>query len=251
MIVLIPRTETHRAVIDISEDGLTFRDIKRKTFCQWESITHIFRWSLFNLLVVIDVDGNVSIGNAYPDSTFRKSSEKVKYIWNVWRNKILDAQDITKFEYSRWCRRKELPMFLSNAILGVGFGLCVIGLTVYIFATEDWEAGAEFRSFFALIAGVMLSLYALGFGIHNLLEHLRKKLREISLLEDGLQVVYDNGAITNLDINKIRKYHLENPRNIGTLIFEDGTKLRNLDRLSHWVILREYLLSKLEPKERA
>jgi hypothetical protein len=138
---------------------------------------------------------------------------------------------------------------LSNTVLGVGSGLFLIGLAVYIFVTEDWRAGAEFRSFFALIAGLLLGFYALFFGIHNLFERLRKKLIEISLLEDGLQVVYDNGTTANLDIKSIRKYRLENPRNMATLIFEDGTKLVNLDQLSHWVILREYLLSKLEPED--
>jgi hypothetical protein len=37
---------------------------------------------------------------------------------------------------------------------------------------------------------------------------------------------------------------------VVTVKFEDGSKLVGLEKLSYWPILREYLLAKLEPKEK-
>jgi len=249
MIVVVQPRERYREIIDISEEGIIFKVIRRKTLYEWEKIIHIFRWTRFNMLTVVDDEGNVSTGNVFPDKSFRKASEKVKYIWNVWRNRIIDARQINSFEYSQWCRQKELQLTLQNFILGFGVGLCFMGLGIYIFLTEDWRNWKEFESYFAPVGGILFGLFALWFGIYNLLKRIRKKITTMSFDADDIQVLYDNGSVDIFNIRNIKKYLLENPRNIGTLIFENGTKLQHLDRMSYWPVLRERLLSRLEPSE--
>jgi len=44
--------------------------------------------------------------------------------------------------------------------------------------------------------------------------------------------------------------HWELGKTKAALAFSDGAKLNDLEKLRYWPLLREYLLSKLEPKER-
>jgi len=99
---------------------------------------------------------------------------------------------------------------------------------------------------FVAIAGLVFFFGSLIY----LKKYFEKKVKEIFLSGYTINVMYDDQTIRSFNILGIRKFKLQNPNNIGTIILGDGTKIKHVDRVSYWPILQEYLLSKLEPSEK-
>jgi hypothetical protein len=245
MVTIVAPAKTYGAIIHVAEKGVIFKRIRAERIYEWERITHIFRWRRWNLLTVITAEGTVATGNVYPDEHFRKASEKITHIWDVWKGQIVEGENIRTFEYPAWCRDEEARLTLHNAFTGIGAGIILSFLLARLFLEDSWKNWTTFKDALMPVGGVLLAMYAFIFGLKNLIEHFKNKPVELIIENSDIQVLYSSGDAATLKIGDIQKHELEDVRSLGVLVFKDGTKLKRLDRFSYWPILRDYLLSKL------
>jgi len=247
MVSIVSSRRRYNKMIHVSEEGLLFRGPGSRDLRKWEQIKHIFSWTRFNLLVVIDKNGDVSVGNACPDRSFGKSSQKVVYIWDAWKNRLKNEQPIYTFDYPNWCSKEESYIASENIFWGLGAGVVVLFFSIKIFFDEDWRNWEGLRGYVAPLGGILFALYCFWTVACSFVIRSKKKMTKLDLDGNNLRVAYNNGSIDDLYIRDIKKYRLQNPRNWGYIVFRNGTELKGLDRLSYWPVLRDYLLARIEP----
>jgi hypothetical protein len=249
MITLVSSRRKYKKIIHVSDEGLIFKDTRTEVLKKWDQIKHIFHWTRSNLLVVIDKNGDVLAGNAFPDKSFQKSSQKVGYIWDTWKIRLKNAQPIGMYEYPNWCSQEESYIASQNIFWGLGAGVVLLFFSIKIFFDEDWRKWEGLHEYIGPFVGIMFSLYCFWCVAYSFVLRSRMKIKKLDLDGNSLRAAYNNGSIDVLDIRDIKKYRLKNPRNWGYIVFQNGTKLKALDRLSYWPVLQEHLLSKLEQKQ--
>ena len=97
-----------------------------------------------------------------------------------------------------------------------------------------------FNAIFLLIALIYLAL-RLYTGL-PILSEIKRSGITIHFSDNILTVAYDDGSRKNFKISDIKKHNLNDPHKSKTLVFTDGTKLKNFDKLSHWVVLKDRLI---------
>jgi hypothetical protein len=225
--------------IFLDEEGLVFRDTSDRRVYKWQNIRHIYHLDRYNDLKVIDKEGQTSVGRVLSDENFSNIPEKIKCIWEMWRNRITDAEKINTFKYPDLSSQKD-AISVSSILLGGSFfrGFLIFFLLLGIIDPR------------VLILALILLLCQLWSAVPNLIELRRVKVKVICFYEGGLDLIYDDNRIKTFNISNIEEYNLEEPRKAVMIVFSDGTKLKNLDRFSYWVVLREHLLSKLHSPEK-
>lgn len=246
MVTIVSSRRKYNKIIHVSEEGLFFRGPGSRDLRKWEQIKHIFSWTRFNLLVVIDKNGDILVGNALPDKSFQKSSQKVSYILDAWKNSLKNAQPIDIFEYPDWCNKEESYIASQNIFWGLGAGVVLLFFSIKIFFDEYRKTWEGLHDYIAPICGILFALYCFLTVACSYFIRTKRKITKLELYGNNLRVAYHNGNIDVLDIRDIKKYSLNNPRNWGYIVFQNGTKLKALDRLSYWPILQEHILSIIE-----
>lgn len=249
MISLVSSRRKYNKIIHVSDEGLIFKDTRTEVLKKWDQIKHIFRWTRFNVLVVIDKNGDVSVGNAFADKSFQTSSQKIANIWDTWKIKLKNAQPVDMFEYPNWCNQEESYIASQNIFWGLGAGVVFLFFSIKIFFDEDWRKWEGLHEYIGPFGGIMFALYCFWCVICSFILRTKRKISKLHLDGNSLRVAYNNGSIDVLDIRDIKKCRLKNPRNWGYIVFQNGTKLKALDRLSYWPVLQEHLLSILEQKQ--
>lgn len=246
MITIVSSRRKYNKMIYVSEEGLSFRGPGSRDLKKWEQIKHIFRWTRFNILVVIDKSGDVLVGNALPDKSFQKSLKKVEYIFDTWKIKLKNSQPIDIFEYPNWCNQEESYIASQNIFWGLSAGVVLLFFSIKIFFDEDWRKWEGLREYIAPLGGILFAIYCFWTVACSFVIRSERKITKLELDGNNLRVAYNNGSIDVLDIRDIKKYRLKSPRNWGYIVFQNGTKLKALDRISYWPVLQEHLLSKVE-----
>ena len=232
--------------ITVSDNGLAFNRRKKSFFYPWEKITNIFPWRKFNVLTVIDKDGNTLSGFVTSHKVHGNVWRNMDYISKTWEKYIrLDIEN-AKFKYPQWCRKRDDVLTLENVFLGLVGGPVIIAMACGALFENGWELSI-FEDW-AIIFAFLFGLYGLIFGYFNLIERKRKKIRNVAVDENNLYITYDDNCTKEFNLTSVYKHNLTKGRYKGKIIFYDGKKkLYHLERLSYWPILRKYLLSKLEP----
>lgn len=244
--VVLVHDEQFEDTVTVSKEGLTFEKPKSKRSYKWEEITNIFNWLRASVLCIIDIHGNVNCGNIGP-SSFRTYEEDIMYIWQEWFKNTPSKDKITSFKYPHWCLKKEKGLAIRNTFEGICGGIVGWGLGILCLALNIIDSlKAWVLLVFVGIAGLLFFIWSLV----NFKKYMEKIFHHISVAANTINVIYEDGTTCSYNIPSVRKVKLQNPANIGTIIFENGTKIKHLDRVSYWPILREYLLSKLEPVEK-
>jgi len=246
MVVIPSISGRLRGIINITDDGLMYRTTKSSTFYPWEKITNIFTWRKFNVLTIIDENLNISSGFIFADRKHGRPLEKIDYISKTWEEKIKQNQKNVYFEYPDWCSEKERQLYLENIFWGLAGGALIIAVGFAAFV-EEGSGPFSIKDDWPIIAGFLVGSYGLVLGLANLIERRHKKISEILPGENHLDVIYEDGSQKRFDLESVRKHNLMKRRYKGTIVFEGGLKLEHLERISYWPILREYLLSRLEP----
>ena len=95
------------------------------------------------------------------------------------------------------------------------------------------------------IAGLLFFIWSLV----NFKKYVEKSFRRISIVGNTVEVTYDEHITRPFDILGKKEFLFQDRTNNVTVVFEDGSKLRYVERVSYWPVLRGYLLSKLEPSK--
>jgi hypothetical protein len=221
-----------RTFIFANEDGIIFRDTDNDiTEYKWESIRHIYHIDKYNYLEVIDEQGHSSFGHALADHRFKRASDKIRYIWAMWNRKISNEGCINTFKYPIKLLKKNVDKIYS-ILLGAPLirGLLMLFLLIGIIDRR------------ALILAAFLLFCHLVTAIPSLIELYRKKVVIISFSQGRLEAIFDDNTVKILSPLIPNKCRIEDPRKVGMAVFANGIKIKNIDRFSHWVVLREYLL---------
>jgi len=107
------------------------------------------------------------------------------------------------------------------------------------------------RTWVLLVFGGIAVLMFFIWSLVNFKKYVKKRFQHISLAGNTVEVTYDeHAAARSFDILSKREFLFQDRTNNVAVVFEDSTKLQHLERVSYWPILREYLLSKLQPSEK-
>jgi len=152
--------------------------------------------------------------------------EEYMGLWNHWGEIIHAKCKPEVFEYPTWGlhqRHVETALGYTATIL-----LCLI-LSAFM---------TPVISFLLIFAPVFLWVFVR--------LALPKPLGSISLVNGGFRISFANGKTYEYSYNDLKHYEL---RTLSSYIsLRDRTRLHHLERVSYWPILRQRLLSKLEPE---
>lgn len=244
--VVLVHDEQFEDTVTVSKEGLTFEKPKNKRLYKWEEITNIFNWLRASVICIIDAQGNVNCGNIGP-SNFKTYDEDLNYIWQEWFNNIPAKETIKSFEYPHWCIKKEKGLAIRNVFEGICGGIVIWGLGTLCLALNIVDS---LKAWVFLVSGGIVGLLFFIWSLVNFKKYIGRNFKHISVTGSIINVIYEDGTTCSYNIPSVRKVKLHSPANIEAIIFENGTKIKHLDRVSYWPILRDYLLSKLEPTEK-
>jgi len=246
MIFIIHVTGGVKGLFNIVPEGLQYVSPAKRYLFEWSEISNIFPWKKPNALTVIDVNGETSTGMVFGDRKHGNSWKKMDYIFKIWGEKIKESMEEVYFEYPSWCREKEVIFRRENVYWGFGGGLIILLMVLAAMRSENWWP-LQFGDDWPIAMAFLFAIFGFVFGGANWKKLKQKDISQIEIDDSGLNVIYEDGNERQFYFSQVKKHHLSKRCYKGKMIFEDGSELEHLERLSYWPILREYLLSRLEP----
>ena len=237
-----------KGLFNIVPEGLEYVSPAKRYVFKWSKISNIFPWKKPNALTVIDVNGEASTGIVFGDRKHGNSWKKMDYIFQQWGQGLKKSSTYSVFEYPNWVEENEAKSRMYNLFWSIGGGLIIILMCVAALRENNWSI-SNIKDDWPIIFAFLFGLCGLYSGFTIILNRKKIKWKEILVDEHGVTVIYNNGTNATLDLFRVKKHNLSKHRYKGTIVFQDGTKLINLERASYWPVLREYLLSRLEPLE--
>ena len=172
-------------------------------------------------------------------------------LWESWHGVVTEERSSTDFEYSTWSLQKEQREKMWHRLIFTIFGclLATVGLLLlYNFSfSQDLLFSVEHLAIWKGVFGAILTLLLAGFFLWVAIQCGYRQYQQISLADSGLRITYLNGEVQRCPLDSI-KYAEFRISYEPYIVFEDAANLRHLERVSDWPILREYLLSKVQPK---
>lgn len=160
---------------------------------------------------------------------------KLQKLYDVFLENLKSKQmDVQKVDFShptRWIKSKQ-SFFKMHCIL-FAFGVLAMGYVGSNFV--GWGPYLFPLPFLFLFAIIVIREW--------LLNRRRKCLLSLKVNEDRLVWKDEFGRSETKSLSDVKSFELNKIK--GYLEFSDGTKLRDLEKLRYWPLLREYLLSKL------
>jgi hypothetical protein len=228
--------------VSCKNEGIEFQNIQGNKLYPWPKIKyiHLNEGSAKSLwLHIEDEKGNSSKGRL----PVRKVKKEVEKIWTLWSENA-DVK-CNKFEYPGWKITSDKQNDLLEGIILSACGLIGTPLIIQFLISQD-------QSFLHTLSGLaiisLISIFGIGFavsGIQTLLSRKRKRLAQISVNESNCIITYDDDSREIKQFNQIQTYDLGIHADGAWIKFKDKTKLKNLDKLSYWPLLRDFLLQEL------
>ncbi len=246
--IYIPRVSGGvKGVLNIFPEGLQYIGPAKRYLFKWSKISNIFPWRHFNVLTVID-DTEIIEGRVFGDRKHGNSWKKMDYIFKIWGEKIEESMEEVYFKYPSWCREKEVIFRRENVCWGFGGGLVILIMVLAAMRSENWWP-LQFGDDWPIAMAFLFAIYGFILGGVNWIKLKQKNISQIEIGDSGLNVIYEDGNEKQFYFTQVKKYYLGKRRYKGKMIFEDSSELEHLERLSYWPVLRERLLSRLEPSE--
>jgi len=166
-----------------------------------------------------------------------KGRDKYIQLWNQWSEESKQKSVPKVFEYPTQLLFKETREFVNlDVFIKIGF---LVVLFLLSFSPVSLSPLRMFFLFLFLSGPLLLDAFTM---------RVSKRFFKIIILGDSiLNVCFTNGRTREFSISEIEKCFFKPTAKNAYVIFSDGTRLVHLERISYWPILREYLLSKLEP----
>lgn len=185
---------------------------------------------LYNFLRGIFTEKNE---RKYVGSTLQKLYDV--FLENL-KSKQMDVQKVDFSHPTRWIKSKQ-SFFKMHCIL---FALCVLATGYLGRNLVGWGPYLFPLPFLIIFVIIVLREWLLNRG--------RKCLLSAKVSENQLTCKDEDGQSQTKNLSQVKSFKLDKIK--GYLEFSDGTKLLDLEKLRYWPILREYLLSELEPPEK-
>lgn len=239
-------------VTDFSEEAISLSVGKKEHLIKWTDVeavypysfsrAHVQKLSIFELELV---DGDTCMLGVFPKNV---SSLLVRFYDAFLKSLSMRMEDIRQIEFSHpthWIRNKKRAF--SKQFMGTGFfALVWLGLWIplIIYARER-----VVHIWVAYLLALYPIIICIGILVYEWLQaHRHKCLLSLRVLDGQLRWQDDFGRPEVRALSEVKSFKLDKLQ--GFLGFSDGTTLRDLEKLRYWPILREYLLSKLEPIEK-
>lgn len=208
----------------------------------WQHVRNFFIWENHiwgkTYYAAMDNKGKVSLKRVEGKESYKKFAG----LWQLWDRTVRKQRETIHFEYPTWIIVKGYSDVITIEILAGS--LLVLMLILCAVATELQVVNLS-PALFLILAGLLVFIL-----LGLLCRKYPKKFLMISIAEDTLNINFEDGSIGKFFLKGIKRYYFDVHGNSSFIVFEDGTKLLHLERVSYWPILRERLLSKLEPKHK-
>jgi len=164
----------------------------------------------------------------------------LEQLYKIFLESLNDKKiDVKKVDFShptRWVKSKY--RFFKMHCIFFAFGVLAM---IYV--------GSNFKGWGPYLFPLpFLFLFSIIILVEWLINHSHQCLLSLKVHEDKLTWRDEFGRADTKSLSEVKSFKLDKIK--GCLEFSDGAKLRDLEKLRYWPILREYLLSKLEPKEK-
>ena len=146
-----------------------------------------------------------------------------------------------KWLETKWISQRIGPVMVILFALSLTLIFAAKGLFREQYIARLWPVYVALFSIVALLF-VGLSIYSI------FVSRRHAGIVSLGVTGDRLFWTDEYGRFNDRRIGDVRCFSLRKTE--GELKFSDGRKLRDLDKLRYWPVLREYLLSKLEPSEK-
>lgn len=240
-------------VIDYNRENICLRSGKKKLVIKWREVDSFCSYSLSSSSKR-RISGPIKLelrnGETYTLGWLSGDiAALLGRLYDIFLESLkFDIYDVEQVKFSHpisWIRFKNKnlrQLRLFCVLLGLLWLALWIGIIIH-------AAGEVLRMpntyFFALFIPVLCIIVLLR---ARLFEREHKGLVCLQANGDSLTFQDESGKSQTQHISEIIDWHLDKTK--GVLTFSNGTKLNDLEKLRHWPILREHLLSKLQLREK-
>lgn len=221
----------------MSDTEVYFSSIEGECIAPLEKIRHLFVWESFSprrtYCVSISDEDRVRLIRIRQ----RKRKRSIKTfckIWEAW-SATISTREVAHFEYPVWGIVRMSKDRLKNMVGLILSLLPLWCLTMFICLGKGISMALLISSIWLFPIVLCLVIWYIS----------PTAFHKIWRIPEGIKINFVNGHTRDFLFTDIRYYRLDTTD--AYIKFDDGTKLLHLEFTSYWPILREYLLSKLEP----
>lgn len=239
-------------LVDYNRENICLRSRGKKRVIKWREINSICSYSLSSgskRKTSGPIELELKNGEAYTLGWLSGdiTSLRGRFYDIFLENLKLEVDDIKQLKFSHppsWIRFKN-KAFRQSRVWFVLFGLLWVALWIgIVIYSHGAVLGIARTYFFALFIPILCLIV---FFRARRLGREHKGLLSLEVNGDDLSFEAEFGKLQTRCISDVIDWDLDKTK--GVLVFSDDTKLNDLEKLRYWPILREYLLSKLEPSE--
>ncbi len=228
-----------------TDEGLKVANVAAQALYRWEDIKYIQLYHNGNSAAVVNKQQRFGIGQLSVSEGLKNQSEQMEHIWAKWLDKIERREDIREFEYPTWSQQRDAQELRSGGVKMVICGIVICGIGFLPFAENKDGEGSVLA---ARVIFFLLGLLVLGLAGYFFRASRKKKLHSLRVRERQMTIYYDDGSTACYDTEDIREYRYGAYSQGVEITFKDGTRLKNLDRVSYWPVLRERLQTCLQQR---
>jgi len=228
---------------------------KKETYIKWSDIQAIYpsSFSCRNMGKHYVFELELASSKTYALSVFPKNpASLLENFYDVFvENLRVRTNDVQKVDFchpTHWIRSKNRG-FWGTVIAGgfIALPFLIIAGVSMIYSTKHLE-GLESK----FVALALILFFPIVYTIivikMRIKVHLHKCLLSLKITGNQLTWKDEYGQSGIKSLSDVMTFELDKLK--GQLEFSDDTKLTDLEKLRYWPILREHLLSKLEPLEK-
>ena len=216
---------------------------------KWKDVTNFFMWKdILNgrrYFVVIGKDGELVLERA---DNHKKYHDKFTKYWELWRDELLKCERPSEYDYPVWfvsrsTRRKCLAFFGLQSLLVLSVVVLLLRTSISNISEIINALDLTLFLMFVLLIGILVEVALLFITT-------RRSFWKLSLNGNSIRINFLNNGVKVIPVEDIKKFCLRIDATNARITFNNGISLNHLECIAHWPILREYLLSKLEPSEK-
>jgi len=239
-------------LIDYNRENIYLESRCKKRIITWREISSICSYSLSNCRKRIHgpIELILRNGETYTLGYMKvETNSLLERLYDLFSSNLKEEiEDINEIEFSHPLSWR---LFKNNSFRRFRIWCLLTGLvwflllSVFFIYNEQVVSSFVLTSFFVLFIPI-LSLIMFFRSLR--LDRKHKGVLSLKVTNDNLNILDEYDNLGSRKICDIRSFKLGKTQ--GALEFIDGTRILDLEKLSYWPILREYLLPKVELSEK-
>lgn len=240
-------------LVDYSREQVCLKSGREKRVIKWSEIVSISSYSLSSRSkrkINSPIELELKSGEAYTLGWLSgDTASLLGRLYNIFLENL--KSHIDNIKELKFSHPSSWVSFKNRAVRQLRVWFVVIGLLWLAFWTvivvySDGVALSFGRTY--LFASLVPILCLIVFLRAHRLDREHKVLLSLEVDGDTLSFQDESGKSQTRVISDVIDWNLDKTK--GALVFFDGTKLNDLEKLRYWPVLREYLLSKLRATEK-